>query len=115
MFLHVLACSIPFPVCLDFGLWTLDLAHLHSVSSAHGLDVYFKDLWLLAPKYHVFWLNRAGSKDRESPYKKVWGKDYEVHPNDHNFGSLCYYKIDKAALINKGDMRGEPRVNLLFG
>ena len=72
--------------------------------------VYFKDLWLLALKHHVFWLNRAGSKDRESPYKKVWGKDYEVHPNDHNFGSLCYYKIDKAALINKGDMRGEPAI-----
>ena len=78
--------------------------------ATHGSDLYFKDLWLLALKHHVFWLNRAGSKDRESPYKKVWGKDYEVHPNDHNFGSLCYYKIDKVALINKGDMRGEPAI-----
>jgi len=53
-----------------FGLWTLDLAHLHSASSAQGLDVYFKDLWLLALKCHVFGLIGLDLRIGSHPIKR---------------------------------------------
>ena len=40
---------------------------------------YFDELWLLGLVHVVYWLNRNSTPSRESPYKRVWKKEYVMH------------------------------------
>ena len=74
----------------------------------HWGEGYFRELWLLGLQYAVYWLNRTSRGGRDSPFNKVWGKEYEMHVNDHVFGSFCMYRISVCIelRIQRGGIRG---------
>ena len=80
------------------------------LSACTGGEGYFRELWLLGLQYAVYWLNRTSRGGRDSPFKKVWGKEYEMHVNDHVFGSFRMYRIKDTERRNKGDPLSRPGV-----
>ena len=81
------------------------------LSACTGGEGYFRELWLLIGlQYAVYWTNRTSRGERDSPFKKVWGKEYEMHANDHVFGSFCMYRVKDIERKNKGNPLSRPGV-----
>jgi len=81
-----------------------------ALAACTGGEGYFRELWLLALVHAVYWINRTSKPDRSSPYSKVHGTEYVMHPHDHVFGSLCMYHVKDVDRANKGDRLAKPAI-----